>query len=120
MEKPLLKPKGLLDFQIEKVLGMKTDINDPYAYIIGAWIAQSPQNKCEYDQLVEQNKISRIKSRIHGASQQETVREGMSIPVGLYRALEKFDPELFTNEKGAKKKRDRFRRLHPEFTTFKD
>lgn len=112
--------KGLLRGEIEAVKRRqdKTDREDPYRAVINAWLGLARENMVECSELIKENKMSKYRTNKFGESETGTYREGMSIPAGLFRALERFDPELFSDTPKGKKKRDWFRKHYPQFCRY--
>ena len=91
----------------------KASAADPYAEVIKVFLWKSEDNVEAMKQVLRDNKIRREQhltpSGISGGG------GGISLPVTLMRALEKHDPELFSNTPIGKRKRDMFRSHYPAF-----
>ena len=109
--------RGFVHQDIAYTQSVKPDINDPYKEVIRVFLWKSEDNVKAMQQCLKENAKRQIRDNI--ANPSESMREGLSLPVGLMRALEKHDPELFSNTPQGKRKRDMFRKRYPVFTVYK-
>jgi hypothetical protein len=110
-----LRIRGVLEHEVSGLREESKTKEELYKNTINLWLWKDPElHLFELQNVLAENKRRRITSNPTGMNKTKTFGAGISIPTGLYIALEKVEPELFNN----KKMLNFFKKKFPQFKVY--
>jgi len=108
-----LKIKGILQHEIEGIRAESKTFEEMVKNTINLWLWKDESHMKDLMLVMKDCAERRLTSNPTGMNRTKTIGAGISVPTGLYMALEKVIPDIFT-----KKKLNEFKRKFPQFKTY--
>lgn len=109
-----LEIKGILQHEVEGIQKESKNFEEMVKNTINLWLWKHESHLGEMMEVLKDCANRRRVSNPTGMNKTKTIGAGVSIPSGLFVALEKVIPDLFGN----KKRLNEFKRKFPQFKTY--
>jgi hypothetical protein len=109
-----LQIKGILQHEVDGILKESNGFEEIVKNTINLWLWKSQDHLAELTEVLKDCSERRVTANPIGMNKTQTMGAGISVPHGLFIALEKVIPDLFGN----KKKLNEFKRKFPQFKTY--
>lgn len=109
-----LRIRGLLEHEVEGIRSESKTFEEMVKNTINLWLWKDQSHLNELMLVLQDCAKRRAISNPKGMSSTKSFGTGISIPTGLYMALDKVIPDIFEN----KKKLNLFKKSFPQFKTY--